>query len=98
LEVSVHPCFGLETQARKGGQVRSIALCENTGISHSFPNCHGITEKSMIFVMRAIGFTPNHTVKFMQKAAPCGAAFLFSFECDERFVLRKQVDTYKHLK
>jgi hypothetical protein len=52
----------------------------------------------MIFVMRAIGFTPNHTVKFMQKAAPQGAAFLFSFECDERFVLRKQVDAYKHLK
>jgi hypothetical protein len=98
LEVSVHPCFGLETQARKGGQVRSIALCENTGISHSFPNYERGILKNPTFVTSVTGLAPNQQSQFEKKAAPQGAAFLFSFECDERFVLRKQVDAYKHLK
>jgi hypothetical protein len=46
--------------------------------------------KTLTFVSRATGFTPNHAVKSKQKAASSGAAFLFSFERDKRFVLLKQ--------
>jgi hypothetical protein len=56
------------------------------------------SSKNPTFVTAATGLAPNQQIQSEKKAASQEAAFLFSIERDKRFVLRKQVEAYKHLK